>query len=111
MEPPEGGAMNHGLCDILLQKLEHQVDRGLHLCSLIPAGQLKWAPPLPAGIPLSQLLAHLCECLAGFVAVLHAAHPAELAHFMELKRLSTHECASVQDATDRIAQYRGSIRE
>jgi hypothetical protein len=103
--------MSSGLCDIFLEKLEHQVDRCLRLCSLIPPEKVQWAPALPRGIPLSQLLAHLCECLAGFAAVLHAAHPAELARLIELKGLLVRECASVQDATGRIARFRASIRE
>lgn len=103
--------MSHNLCDIFFQKLEHQVDRCLRLCSLIPADTVAWTPPLPRGIPLSQLLAHLGECLAGFAAVLRAAYPAELAHFIDLKRLLAREYPSVQDATGKIGEFRERIRE
>jgi hypothetical protein len=56
-------------------------------------------------------LAHLGECLAGFAAVLHAAHPAELAHFIDLKGLLAAEFSSVQEATGKIGEFRERIRE
>lgn len=103
--------MSSTLCDLFLQKLEHQVDRSVRLCSLIPADKVDAIPDIPRGIPLSQLMTHLCECLAGFTAVLRAARPEELAHFIVLKELLDTPCASVEDAAARIERFMTHIRE
>lgn len=103
--------MSQELCRIVAAKFDHQVERALHLCSLVPGDKVGWQPPLPRSIPFSQLFTHLCECLAGFAATLQAGKPTELAHFSALKSLLGSPCASVADAAERLGRFRASVIE
>ena len=73
------------LCAALLEKLHEQMDSTSHLVSLVPSNRLEWAPPIPGAWPVSALLAHLLDCMAGFCAVLAAAEPVRLEHFNRLR--------------------------
>ena len=103
--------MARELCAAIAEKIDHQVDRVLRMCSLVPADRAGWQPPIPRPITFGQLFTHLCECLAGFAATLQAARPAELEHLSRLKALLATPCASVADAADRLGQLRAAIAE
>ncbi len=99
----------HELAGLLLAKLREQVERTEHLLELIPANRLDWRPELPANAsearPLSTLLGHLLDCLAGFCATLHALDSQRLAHFARLRELPVNHDCGVEEARARIRQY------
>ena len=98
------------LCCALWSKTDEQIERTMHLISLLPAGSSGFQPPHHSW-PVALVLGHLLECLAGFCAVLYTADPAGLAHFSELRTLPVnHHCAPDETAA-RIALYRTRIRE
>ena len=98
------------LCISLLEKLREQIERTGHLIGLVPSEQLTWTPG-PGAWTAGELLGHLLECMAGFCAVLAAAEPQRLAHFLELRELPVnHEC-SPAEAAARIAIYGAHIEE
>jgi hypothetical protein len=97
-------------------KIDEQVELLAGIISRLPQGHLEWAPPMPetaAPAPkcLGQVLGHLLQCLAGVLAVLHAAHPERLAGLMELRRLPVNHLCTESEALERIDQYRQHIRE
>src|SRR5690242_18890264 len=94
--------MPRDLCDALRAKVEEQVDRTLHLMSLLPVGRLDSDP---------QLLGHLVDCLAGFCAVFHAADRQRLAHFQELRSIPVNDDCSAEEASRRIRLLAGAINE
>ena len=58
--------MTHALPSLVLGKLREQVDRLDHLLALVPPEALSWQPPFPSSAtPVTELLGHLLECLAG----------------------------------------------
>jgi uncharacterized damage-inducible protein DinB len=95
------------LCAALLEKIREQIERTGHLMDLVPAAQLDWAPG-PGAWTVGQLLSHLLECMAGFCAVLAAAEPRRLAHFIALRELPVSPPG--EDAA-RIEIYRAHIEE
>ena len=71
---------------------------------------MAWTP-VPDAWTVGELLGHLLECIAGFCAVLAAAEPQRLAHFLDLRELPVnHEC-SPEEAAARIAIYGAHIEE
>ena len=103
--------MEHVLSPIVLSKIEDQIDRIDHLVALLPDGQLDWTPPIPRAFSVSVLLGHLMESTSGFCAVLYAARPDRLGHFVELKKLSGNGRIGPSEARVRLGMYRAHIRE
>ena len=98
------------LCAALLQKIREQIERTGHLIGLVPAAQLTWTPGAGSWA-VGELLGHLLECMAGFCAVLAAAEPQRLIHFLALREIPVnHEC-SPAEAAARIAIYGAHIEE
>ncbi len=87
------------LCAALRDKIGEQIERTIHLISLVPTGRLDWAPQA-GDWTTADLLGHLLDCISGFCAVLAAAEPVRLAHFAKLRELSP-----------AIELYRASIEE
>src|SRR5579872_353879 len=103
--------MNHHLCDALLSKIDEQIERTVHLISVLPPGQLGWTPPIAGAWAADAILGHLLDCLAGFCAVLYAAHPDRLPHFRELRALPVNQACDPEAAAQRISRYRACIQE
>jgi hypothetical protein len=99
------------LVSVVLSKIENQIERIDHLVTRIPDGQLDWTPPIPKAFSVSVLLGHLMESLSGFCAVLYAARPDRLGHFLELKKLPVNSRMGPGEARARIETYRDHIRE
>jgi hypothetical protein len=99
------------LCTTVLSKIEDQIERTDHLVCLIPDGRLDWTPPIPNGFSVGVLLGHLMESLAGFCAVLYAAKPDRLGHFLELKKLPVNQRSGLEETRTRLGVYRDRIRE
>jgi uncharacterized damage-inducible protein DinB len=95
------------LCAALLEKIREQFERTSHLMGLVPTAQLGWKPD-PRAWTAGQLLGHLLECMAGFCAVLAAAEPQRLAHFLALRELPV---SPPEEAASRIAIYGAHIEE
>lgn len=96
---------------LVLEKIHEQIDLTNHLVRLVPIDCLDWKPPTPGAWPVSVLLGHLLECLAGFCAVLFAVEPERLAHIAELRKLPVNHACSPAEAECRIAAYRAAIDE
>ena len=82
-----------------------------HLASMIPEGRLDWTPPIPRAFSVAVLLGHLMESVSGFCAVLHAAAPDRLGHFLELKKLAVNGTVDPEELRRRLGIYREHIRE
>jgi len=95
----------------LLAKIEEQIERADHLIAMLPEDRLDWTPGPPGSWPLSMLLGHLLECLAGVCAALWSAAPDRLAHFTALRDLPVNHHCGAAEARERIALYAASIRE
>ena len=95
----------------LAAKIAEQVDRTVHLIGFVPEDCLAWAPPIGGAQTLGGLLGHLMDCLAGFCAVLHAAHPQELAHFAALRELPLNRARTPAEACECLAVYRRHLDE
>lgn len=95
----------------LLAKIEEQIERTTHLIAALPEDRLEWAPAYPGAWPVSKVLGHLLECLAGICAVLWSAAPERLAHFMELRGLPVNHHCLVAEARERIGIYSARIAE
>jgi DinB superfamily len=98
-------------CSIVLSKIEDQMERIDHLSSMIPEDRLDWTPPIPRAFSISVLLGHLVETVSGFCAVLYAAVPDRLGHFLELKTLSVSKITGTAETRRRLAIYGERIRE
>lgn len=101
---------------LVFEKVDEQIERLEQILSQLPAGKLYWAPEMPASISppprsLGDLLGHLLECLAGFVAVLYAVHPDQLRHFQDLKQRPVNHFCTESEAFERIGEYRRYIGE
>lgn len=97
-------------------KIDEQSELLCGIIAKLPAGKLDWAPPMPltqAPPPkrVAEVLGHLLQCFAGVLAVLHAAHPDRLQHFMELKNRRVNHYCTEAEALERVAEYRRYIRE
>lgn len=98
-------------CSIVLSKIEDQMERIDHLASKIPENQVDWTPPIPRAFSLSVLMGHLMDTASGFCAVLYAAAPDRLGHFLELKKLPVNTSPGPAELRRRIETYRDRIRE
>ena len=103
--------MKRGICTTFLAKLDDQLERLEHLISLVPVTELDWAPQIPRAFTVSVLLGHVLECLAGFCAVLYAANPKHLGHFLELKKLPANQPLDPANAALHLATYRTAIHK
>ena len=103
--------MEQLLCAAVLAKIHEQIERTTHLISLLPADRLQDPPSIPGCWTAAELLGHLLECLAGFCAVLAAAEPLRLAHFIRLRQAPVNRSCSAREACDRIEIYRAHIDE
>jgi hypothetical protein len=104
---------NRTLCASIQAKIDEQIERTEHLIGLLPEGRADWTPPISGAWPVSILLGHLLDCLAGFCAVLYAVAPAvepkALAGLASLRDLPVnHDCLPAE-AISRIAAYRGAL--
>jgi len=97
------------LAAAVFTKIREQIERTIHLIALVP--DLDWTPSIPGAWTFGELLGHLLDCLAGVCAVLHAAHPAELAHFADLQTLPVNFACAPDEARQRIELYRARIAE
>jgi DinB superfamily len=103
--------MDQPVCSSLWSKIEEQINRTDHLISMLPEGGAHFLPPIPGAWTIGGLLGHLLDCLAGLSAVLHAAHPEQLAHFQSLRDIPVNQHCESKDARARIAIYRAHIEE
>jgi len=103
--------MASGICASFLAKVDDQVERIEHLLSLVPADRLGWTPPIPKAFTMSALLGHVLDCLAGFCAVLYAAHPGRLDQLLELKKLPANQPLDPAATAGHLAAYRAGIHE
>ena len=74
------------LCDALLEKILEQIERTAHLSALVPDARQDWMPS-PGAWSTRELVGHLLDCISGFCAVLAAAEPERLAHFVKLREM------------------------
>jgi DinB superfamily len=108
---PEALLVERTHCSIVLSKIEDQMERIDHLASRIPEDRLDWTPPIPRAFSISVLLGHLMETVSGFCAVLYAAVPDRLGHFLELKKLSVNKITGPAEMRRRLEIYGERIRE
>jgi hypothetical protein len=103
--------MDQVLTSSFHSKIVEQIEKTLHLISLLPEKFISWQPPIPGAFTAAAVLGHLLECLSGFCAVLLAAEPERLGHFALLRELPVkHECTPLE-ARERISIYAGKIQE
>lgn len=93
-----------------MAKIEEQIDRLFHLIELLPDDQIKWQPTTDA-MRVCDLLGHLLETLAGFCAALYALNPDRLSHFARLRELEVNHCCGIEEARQRIEDYKTCIEE
>jgi len=98
------------LSSLFLSKLEEQIERTLHLITLIPSDKMEWSPR-GGSLRVCDLLGHLLECLAGFCATLYAVNSERLAHFARLRELPVNHCCGIEEARERVRAYAMHIRE
>jgi hypothetical protein len=98
------------LCASFQAKLDEQLERTEHLIGLLPSECLHAVVP-GNDWSAALLLGHLLDCLAGFCAVLAAASPGPLAHFVQLRELPVNHACSAAEARERIAVYQAHIHE
>ena len=89
------------LCLSMYAKIEEQIERTVHLTTLLPANG--------ANEEIERLLGHLLDCAAGVCAALGAAEPERLAHFRPLRDLPVNHRCSPAEARERLAGYRERI--
>jgi hypothetical protein len=106
VEPAAGAIVS-----AVASSIREQIERTVHLIGLAPEEHGEWRPPIPGAWPVGELLGHLLDCLAGFCAVLYAAHPEGLAHFAGLRKLPVNCVCSAGEARERIATYRLHIEQ
>jgi hypothetical protein len=96
------------ICNSCLAKIDEQIELTLRLISIIPQEKLEWRP-VENSLRVCELLGHMLEALAGFCAALYAVHPKKLANFVELRSLPVSHCCGIEEARQRIEQYRDYI--
>src|SRR5260370_36726316 len=96
---------NQFLCASLQAKIHEQIERTEHLISLVPEGRTDWAPAIPGAWPVSILVGHLLDCLAGFCAVLYAVSPEQLASLAALRELPVNHDCMPSHAASPLAAY------
>lgn len=101
--------MPEPLCDCLLDKIHEQIERTERLVDILRPEQLSWAPEISGTWPISRLLGHLIDCLAGFCAVLAAVHPQTLSHFAKLREIPMNRPYTAAEAAQHIAIFRAHI--
>ena len=101
---------SNAVSGLFLSKLEEQIERTVHLITLVPPDQLEWRPQ-PDSFRVCDLLGHLLECLAGFCATLYAVDSERLAHFASLRELPVNHCCGVEEARERVLDYALRFRE
>jgi hypothetical protein len=94
---------------LLLDKIEEQIELTLRLIRMVPQDKLEWQP-IETSFKMCELLGHLLEALAGFCAALYAVHPHKLSYFLELRSLTVNHCCGIQEAYQRIEKYKDCIR-
>jgi hypothetical protein len=99
------------LCESIVGKIHEQIERTIHLITLLPADRLDWKPVCGGPWSVLLLLGHLLDCLAGLCAVLAARDPGGLAHFSELRKLPVNYDCPPAEAIGRIEMYRARIDE
>jgi uncharacterized damage-inducible protein DinB len=95
----------------LAAKIGEQIERSVHLIGFVPEENLAWVPPIGGAWSFGQLLGHMLDCMAGFCAVLYAAHPERLAHFTELQSLPVNNNCHPWEALERIDRYQSYLDE
>jgi hypothetical protein len=103
--------MSQAAAQAFLAKVEEQIERVEHMIARGSGIAADWTPPLNGARPLSWLLGHLVECLAGFCAVLYAAYPAQLAHFQQLREEPVNVPRPPAEALAKLTLYRERLRE
>lgn len=98
------------LSQALLAKIEEQIERLSHLIALIPEAGIEWRPA-PNTMRICDLLGHLLETLAGFCAVFYRLYPDRLNHFARLRQLEVNHRCGIEEAQQRIQDYRVCIEE
>jgi hypothetical protein len=95
-------------------KTLESIERAEHLIALAPVDAMEWRPAAAwkgaAAANLGHLIGHLLDCAAGFCAALHAAFPAQLGDFAELRSLQVNHSCSPEEARTRLHSYAGHIR-
>lgn len=107
---------SNALAPLILAKLREQIERTEHLLAHLPIDQLEWHPTWPTpepsqGLPVSRLVGHLLTCLAGFCAVLYAAHHDRLGHFIRLREQPVNHPCGPEEARQRMREYLTHIEE
>ncbi len=97
------------LPQLLLEKIEEQIELTLELIRMVPEDKLEWQP-IETSFKMCELLGHLLEALAGFCAALYAVDPQKLSYFLELRALPVNHCCGIVEAQQRIEQYRACIQ-
>lgn len=98
------------LSQALLAKIEEQIERLSYLITLIPEDSTEWQP-VNDSMRVCDLLGHQLETLAGFCAVLHRLYPDHLSHFASLREREVNHCCGIEEARQRIQDYRSCIEE
>lgn len=101
---------SRAISQALLAKLDEQIERAEHLLALVPPASIEWQPVASAA-RVCDLLGHLLECLAGVCATLYAVDPGSLAHFARLRDLRVNHCCGIEEAQERISDYKAHIKE
>ena len=99
------------ICDSLLSKILEQIERTDHLIAALPEDRADWVPGFAGAWPVSRVLGHLLECLAGCCAVLYAAQPDRLRHFGRLREARVNHPCGKDEAVERLKIYRDHIEE
>jgi hypothetical protein len=99
------------LCGSIHAKIQEQIERTIHLIGLVPSEHLSWQPSLHGAWPVSILLGHILDAIAGFCAVLAAVEPRRLSHFAELRSAPVNQSCSGDEAISRILVYSGYIED
>ncbi|MEW6127446.1 MAG: DinB family protein [Acidobacteriota bacterium] len=98
------------LIDALRDKTLEQIERLDSLIVKIPDDKPEWQP-VDSTLPLTDLLGHLLECLAGFCAVLYALRPRQLSHFPHLRALPVNQPRKATDARQLMEIYRQHLEQ
>ncbi len=97
-------------------KVDEQIERLSEMIRRLPPGHAQWRPNLPPeSFPqprcLGELLGHLLQCLAGFVAALYAIRPEQLAYALDLRNRPVNHVCGEGEALARIDEYRTVIQD
>jgi hypothetical protein len=104
-------AVSQALVSCVFEKIRGQIDQLRHLAGLAHDIPVDWTPDLPGALAMGSLFGHLLDAVSGFCAVLHAALPAKLAHFSELRRLPVNELCTPSEFAARLTIYQQCLSE